>query len=479
MKIKYLIFSFFISIIHLCVGQKNWIIVNTRADFPEEKIKDVFPIIDEEENNLALFFKTKKGIEGYLYDDKQELINHISINQLPSKSDVLIGNAYDGLNYQLFFSNNSESQFSAITLDFKTGDFHIVEDLQLEIKGEKFIKYVSHQDRLYLLTLERFSSVLKLYTFKMDGETKTSRFDLSDEIFENDNELEYDLSTILYNNNSSNKEFMYVQPNVPTSLEVASSITKVYYQNDHLIITNNLYNKFTYKIDIDIQNDTYSLSKIENPHFVKERNSAIANSFILDSFVLNTYAHSDRVFLDIYKNYGSELLKTFVINKDEEITFKNSPIILQNNSSNKLREIEKTSKFIKNVSRSFIGISAYEIDNHYVLTLGSVDPNNSGGMIFVGAFLGGLVGAAIFAAFDSYSQTQSTRIDCLFDKSFNHISGDIPINGFDQIKTFILSKELKHLKHQTVFKFNDNYIWGSYSTTTGFYRLYSFNASDN
>lgn len=458
----------------MCVAQQNWIMVNTKTDFPEEKIKDVFPIVDEEENNLALFFKTKRGFESYFYNDKQELINHVSIDKLPPKSDALIGNVYNGFNHQLFFSNNSESQFSVVDLDFKTGHFKIIEDLQFEIKGEKFIKYVSHKDKLYLLTLERFSSILKLYTFKMDGTIKTSRFDLSNEVFENDNNLEYDLSTILYNNNASNKEFVYVQSDVPTALEVASSITKVYYQEEHLIITNNLYNKFTYKIDIDIKNETYSLSKIENTHFIKERNSAIANSFVLNSIVLNTYATNDNVFLDIYKRNGSELLKTFTINKDEAIQFKNSPIIIQNGSESNLKELEKTSKFIKNVSRSFIGVSVYEINDNYVLTLGSVDPSNNGSLIFVGAVFGGLVGAAIFAAFDSYSQTKSTRINCLFDKDFNHLSGEIPENGFDKINTFILTKNLKHLKHQSVFKFNNQYVWGSYNKNSGFYRLYSF-----
>ncbi|WP_223034584.1 hypothetical protein [Hanstruepera marina] len=475
MRKKLVVFSFIFLVLNICVAQQNWIIVDAKSDFPEEKIKEVIPIVNEEENNLALFFKTKKGLEAYLYNDKQELVNHISIDKLPSKSDVVIGNAYHGMNYQIFFSNNSESQFSVVSLNFKTGEYQITEDLGLEIKGEKFIKYVNHQNTLYLLTLEHLSSVLKLYTFKMDGSVKTSRFDLSNEIFVNDNGLEYDLSTLLYNNNVSNNEFMYVQSGVPTSLEVASSITKAYYQNNHLIITNNLYDKFTYNIDIDITNDSYSLSKIENTHFVKERNSAISNSFVIDSFILNTYAHSDNVFLDIYKNGGSELLKTFVINKDEEITFKNSPIIIQNGNPNNLRETEKTSKFIKNVSRSLIGVSAYKINDSFILTLGSVSPKSDGGFIFVGAVIGGLVGAAIFAAFYSYSQTQSTRINCLFDENFNHVSGDILLNGFDKINHFIINNKLKYLKHQTVFKFKDQYIWGSYNKTAGFYRLYSFN----
>lgn len=474
MRKKLVVFSFIFLVLNICVAQQNWIIVNTKSDFPEEKIKEVIPIVDEENNNLALFFKTKKGLESYLYNEEQAPINRMSIDKLPSKSDILIGNSYNGLNHSLFFSNQSGSKLSLISLNFETNNFNIIEDLDFKTKGEHLIKYVSHKDKLYLLTLERYSSVLKLYTFSMDGSFKTSRFDLSNEVFENDNGLEYDLSTLLFHNNSYNHDIVFIPSNVPTTLEATSLNTKVYYNQEHLILTSNLYNKFTYKIDIDLSNEQYSLLKIENRHFLKEKHFSKSNSFVIDSFFLQVYTNKKKVFFDVFQENGLKHLKTFTINEFENIWFKNSPIIIQNGSVKNTREIEKTKRFIKKLSSSNIAVSAYEKDNSYIITLGSIETNNSLDMILIGAILGGAVGAIIFATFDAYVNTRSTRIECLFDKNFNHVEGDIPENGFDKINTFILNNKLKHLKHQTVFKFKDQYIWGSYNKTAGFYRLFSF-----
>ncbi|WP_048331540.1 hypothetical protein [Bizionia psychrotolerans] len=455
-------------------AQKHFALIETERDFPDEKLKEVFSITDNKSETLALILQTKKGLESYLYHANKERINHISIKKVPSKSDVLVGNANVGNNYRLFYSNKSESQFSMFQLNFDDGSYQITEDLNLDISGEKILKYISQDDKLYLLTLKRFSSILKLYTFNMEGHVTTRRYDLSNEKIENDNGLTYDLSTLIYQNNVTNRAIEYVDVSVPNSLEAAAAITKIYFQDDQLIITNNLYTKFTYKIAINIHEESYSFEKIENNHFKKDDKLVTANSFIIKNHILTTYANGEQVFLDIYKADTSELIKTFTISKGEDISFKNTPIMIENGDFSKLREVEKSAKFIRKISYSNIGISAFEMDNQYVITLGASEPSSSGSMIIIGYVVGGVVGAAIFSAFESYSETKSTRIQCLFDSDFNHVQGSVPKNGFDQIQDFVDSHNFKTIEKQTVFKFQDNYVWGSFDWTTGYYRLYTF-----
>lgn len=479
-KIRFsgLVLVFFIGL-SSASAQKHFALIETERDFPDEKLQEVFPITDNKSETLALILQSKKGLESYLYNANKERINHISIKKLPSKSDVLVGNAIQGNDYRLFYSNKSESQFSMVQLNFDDGSYQITEDLNLKISGEKILKYISQDDKLYLLTLKRFSSILKLYTFNMAGQITTRRYDLSNEKIENDNGLTYDLSTLIYQNNVTNKAIEFIDVSVPNSLETASSITKIYFLDDQLIITNNLYTKFTYKIAINIHEENYTFDKIENIHFKKDDKLVTANSFIIKNHILTTYANGDQVFLDIYKADTSELVKTFTISKDEDISFKNSPIMIENGDFSKLREVEKSSKFIRKISYSNIGVSAFEMDNQYIITLGASEPSNTSSMIIIGYVVGGVVGAAIFAAFESYSETKSTRIQCLFDSEFNHLQGSIPKNGFDQIKAFVDSNNFKTLEKQTVFKFKDSYVWGSFNWTTGHYRLYTFSADEN
>lgn len=472
-------FVFVFFFVEIGLAQEHFILIETAKDFPNEKLKEVIPITDNKNENIALLLKTKKGLESYLYNANKERINHISIEKLPLKSDVLVGSANIGNDYRLFYSNKSDSQFSMVKLNFDIATYAINEDLKFKISNEKFVKYISLEDRLYLLTLEKNSSTLKLYTFDMDGHVRAIKYDLSHEVIENDNGLTYNLSTLIYHNNANNKAIEFVDESVPNALETTSAITKIYYQDGQIILTNNLYTKFTYKITLDIQKENYTFQKIENAQFTKDDKLVSANSFIFKNHILTAYANGNQVYLNVFTENPLELVKTFTISKDEPITFKNGPIYIENGDLRKIREVEKSGKFVRKVAYSNVAISLFEADNKYIVTLGSSEPVASGNMILVGYLVGGIVGAAIFSAFETYSETKSTRIQSLFDLNFNHLEGEVPKNGFDIIKDFINSNNLKHLQNQSVFKFKEDYVWGSYNRNSGYYRLYTFPSDKN
>lgn len=460
-------------------SQEHFALIETAKDFPDEKLKNVFPIIDSTNGNLALILQTKKGLESYLYSDDKARINHISLKKLPSKMDVLVGSANVNTDYRLFFTNTSETKFGMVTLNFETGSYTITENLQLKISDEKFIKYISHKNKLFLLTIKKQSSILKLYTFNMDGNITSSTYDLSNEIIENDTGLAYNLSSFIYQYAGNQKAIDFIDASVPNSLETSAAITKIYYQDNDIILTNNQHAKFTYKITISPEKDTYSFDKIENSHFEKVHKLSSTNSFILDDYLIVTHANSDAVFMDIYNRNTLELKKTYTISKKEPINFKNSPIIIENSNFTTAREVEKTSKFVRKVAYSNLAISGYKINNKYIVTLGASEPVNSGGLVVVGYFVGGIVAVAVISAFEAYSETKSTRIVSVFDTNFNHLEGAVPRNGFDQIQDFLNENRFKTIDKQTIFKFQDTYIWGGYNWHTKHYRLYKFLNKDN
>jgi len=176
---------------------------------------------------------------------------------------------------------------------------------------------------------------------------------------------------------------------------------------------------------------------------------------------------------------GKKELKNILINKDEEINFKNTPIIQEGGTYKSYRELDKTSKFLRRLGRENIGIAVTKSKNDYIVTIGAKVDIPSGGMMMSG-FGMPLATAGAFTvtfnptsfAYSSYSGTKATRIKCLFDYDFNHIDGNIPENVFDRIRN--MSDEIKNKDAETVFKLNNHYVWGFYDKKTDKYILYQF-----
>ena len=214
--------------------------------------------------------------------------------------------------------------------------------------------------------------------------------------------------------------------------------------------------------------------RIEKKGFLKEELRAESNSFVFENYYFSIYSTTSKLVFSIYDLTNDSYLKEYTISDNDSISFKNSPVIMTRGKYTKTKESNKSNQFIRNLTSSNSGISAYEKNGLFIVTLGSSEKIQSGGFAMVGGLLGGIAGAMLFSVFDSYSNTESIRIECLFDKDFNHVLGEVPKNGFDRIKEFIDYREFNRFPLQTVFQYRDNYIWGYYDPNSGVYSFYRF-----
>lgn len=474
----------FLSILFFSVftisAQQNWAIIELNNEIDDMVVEEVIPIVDQKSGDLATFFRIKTGYIAYLYDENQHLITSLKINLKHKNIDILIGSAHENMQYTLFFSNDSNTKYSFLKVDFKTNTSSLSDEKDFKPKKERLITYSENENELYAMSIIKNSSELKLYRFAVDGSFSKKQYDFSGESFETDSELPIPLYSVLFGKYSDNS-FETVNSNIPNTLETASAMTKVYLNNNTLQLTNNTFRKYTYALSFDLQSDDSKLLKIENKNFDKKNRQSNSNSFVLNNLLFDIYSNSDDINFNVYDYKSNNLIKKFSIIPGDSIPFKNSPIIHEILESNYSRDLETTTRFIRKVNGSKIGISAYAIGDNYVVTLGSSEKIQSGEMAIIGGIIGGVVGAALFSALDSYNKTRSTRILCLFDKNFNHLEGDVPSNGFDLINDFIEEKDLEKAKLQTVFKYKDGYIWGSYNKAGRFYRFYQFhpNSTEN
>ena len=178
---------------------------------------------------------------------------------------------------------------------------------------------------------------------------------------------------------------------------------------------------------------------------------------------------------------SEQAVKKITLNKEETIGFKNTPIIQEGGAYAKYREMEKTTKFLRKISQGDLGVSVYKLFDDYVITLGSTKEVATGGgfaPIGFGAFPVATAGAVTvtfnptFYAYGGYSSTKAVRIECLFDNDLNHLEGEISLNVFDVIDDH--AEKLPSVEVETVFKLDNQHIWGYYSKKANQYLLYQF-----
>lgn len=436
--------------------------------------QEIYSYTNDDTGKFAAFVRSNKQIIGFYFNDQQEILDTIKVEATYRELDIFIGGAYHNDTFTLFFSNGSESKYSALQTDFELHDFKIIEDLGISNKNERVIAYTEAKSQVHMLTVFKNSSVVNLKSLASDGSIKTTSYDLSAEKFETDNGLPLTFESLLFAKKSENP-FQTINTDIPNSLEQTSAVTKIYQQKDHIKLTNNTYKKHTYIIDFNYGTETYSYNRIENPNFDKKHKKSNANSFLIDHWFFDTYSTTDGITLNVYDKDSLQLKKTFSVIPGDSIAFKNSPIIHDDGISNTTRDFEKTARFVRRVNSSNIAVAVHPFGDQYVLTLGATQNKPNFQLMVMGAVLGGAVGAMLFSAFDAYGRTESTRITCLFDKDFNHVTGAVPPHSFDTINTFTKENKLDKMPVQTIFKRGDSYVWGYYHKAGNFYRFHQFN----
>lgn len=118
------------------------------------------------------------------------------------------------------------------------------------------------------------------------------------------------------------------------------------------------------------------------------------------------------------------VLETYRTNANEDIAFKNSPLLLVSENG-KSRVLKKTSKMLSKIDEESIGLSIYSSPNYNLFTIGGVRQVVSSGNILLGfgLSLGGAMGGTtvdIGGIIDA-DQQQSLYFESFFDPNFKHI----------------------------------------------------------
>ncbi len=472
--------AFFLSLLfgvlsHILVAQDIIVSHNNSLKTSRYAVKEAFPVVNELTNDVSLFLIDSRNIYAYLFDEQFQVKSSLASDKLPRKYKVLIGSSIstDG-NYHLFLTNNSEEKFGRISFSYADGSSSMKE-IDLNMKKQAFVQTISHNNRFYLITTQKDTSILNFYVFDGDGGPIQHKVDLSEERFINKKNKTENVYRLLFpytSVNSTTGKVEKIQEDNPNSIETSSANNKLYLRDGKAVFTFDGNRNFTQMVSIDLNNFDHSVKRYRKPLEQVPFQQKKSNSFIQDQQLYMLASTREEFVFTISDVETGKLVEKYGATVNDTISFKNSPIIQEGGAYDSYREMEKTKKFLRKITSSEVGISVYKLDGQNQITLGGKKEIQGGsmmmpmGMGFPGVPIANFGTVNVFFnptffAYNHYSATKSTFIHCLFDDDFKHLEGTPKVNAFDKIQSF--TEEIQGLKVETLFKHNDYFVFGHYS----------------
>ena len=429
-------------------------------------IKDVIPIVNTKNGDFAIFIADAKNVYAYKFNESFKLTEKMTSQEKRRKYKEIIGSSIsdDNQNYRVFLSDKNKANFISFNFSFQDGT---TTSKEFKLKtGDRFIQTVNSRNKLYLIATSFRTKSMYVYTFDDAGELIRKRVDLSNVQLISWKSEVLPISEFLTGSQSVKK----IKENNPNSIEVVASDIKMYVRDHNIIFTFDESDDFTQVLNVDLTNLKASSISFDKP--MRDAYKVKTNSYLSGDKFFTLASNKKELTMEILDYETGNILKEYKIHRDKEISFKNTPIIQEGGVYNGYREMEKTKKFLRKISAGNVGLSVLKRNNQYEITLGGYSLQSTGGGFGMG-FGGGSVGVFFnptMFAYGSYTSSKSTRIECLFDEDFNHLEGKIEDNAFDKMKSYTSPI----LKAETVFKYKDFYLKGSYSSVTKGYSLRKF-----
>ncbi|MFT5862731.1 MAG: hypothetical protein ACI828_001381 [Flavobacteriales bacterium] len=460
------------------LGQESAIRFNN-LDFKAKKRNiENYSLSDSKTNNLAIILAQKEKVYGYLYSSDFKKIGEATGAHIDRKYKKVIGYSIDGeKTYTLVFSAISNKRFGYISFDLEKGET-TTDEVEFKFDGEQYLETINFENRLVMMSatknnvliLREFTSDFtfeKIATFQLDSDDKEQR---------------------LLRRKSFLTSFIgitKIENRVPNTIERSSKKNKFYHQDDKVYITFEEDEKQTILCIIDLTSLALTTKLFEYPEG-RISDFKNHNSFIHGENLFHIASSRDEMIFQV-KNFNNEILKEYYVDKESEITFKNSSILQSGSTSNKgKRELKTTKQFLRKITNGNIGLSILKEDENYQITLGSSVLMNSGGVGFVGAPMGGTtisVGGGniiytpaynpTFLSFNGYVYSKAVYINALFDADFNHIKETaFEDNIFDRIKDY--KEDLKWNMAEDIFIHNNKTYFSSWNVKGREYHLLEF-----
>mgnify|MGYP000978014029 CR=1 FL=1 len=156
------------------------------------------------------------------------------------------------------------------------------------------------------------------------------------------------------------------------------------------------------------------MNQFTKPLELAKSNQKKTNSFINDENIFLIASTDDELVFRTQNFESGTLVKEYVVNVNDTIAFKNSPIIQEGGAYDSYREMDKTKKFLRKITSGDVGVSVNSYANGYKIEGAIVNVVNDAQVVVT--FGSAIIGKATLIGGATTKTASDTSVDAtLFD----------------------------------------------------------------
>ncbi len=463
------IISIFLGLMcHFLQGQT---VLETLSEPPKksDKQKDFYALVNS--NNFETFFFNKKKTElsVHLFSSGFLLKDSLVISDFNPKLTNIIGGRVDNETQpRLYFTDEDFSSIYTYAFNLKTKKQDSIARFEIP-KNEYVTQIFEHKNGLYLFTISKDESWVRVYGFKNNAQPLVQTYSLEGFIVTTATEKELKFKDLIRRSNSLEFPFTieHIKPDFQPQLIQVAARRKMYVQDEKIYLSFDYNPEKTSWIVLDLKEHSVRFHETNLPKIVSNGDvDSKYNTFLHERFIYTLKKTNDTLKIEIIDFETNEVAKRFV-GTPEKIDFSNTELFY-NPGNNKPFKLYKGPKpFFKKTRNSSWGISVFTEHDGISMTVGAVKENPSAALLAADIFLNAVVIAAgsevdyepILMNF-SEIEFQSSFFESKLDLNLRHQFGELEPNAEHKIN-FFLSENPK-VKNVFVFKRLSFYVLSYY-----------------
>ncbi|WP_133054608.1 hypothetical protein [Niastella populi] len=420
------------------------------------KKMELHTISNKNKTQSCTFAVNSDSIRAFVFNRRVRLIRQFGLVRNSSEK-ILGGFIKDSMVY--LFTKPAKDELHSYVLEIATGkirDHYIAFDL----KKEKAVENISAGDRFLYFTSNKNTSEFSIYNFTGEQQWDTLRYTFPPDRWE-------DLVT--YQGFSPVASVKKVDLEGEASINTAVKGNKLYPRNDTLFLVMNNHRDSTHVYSFDLENKKVNTWLIKHhEHVVPPTIAYSDNSFLLRNKLFYVIVTPDSLCIQVVDLYTGAINRSFVANREDEISFKNTPIMQEGGQyvSGTKRELGKTKQLLRKMVNADAVITATMNNSGQVeLIVGSYAKLSAGGGDMVFASGSAMTPMVVVPTGGVTRSTwlKSARFKTLLNAStFEHIEGEMNNSINEKIEYWTADIKIP-AEAENLFMTNGNYYYAYYS----------------
>jgi hypothetical protein len=432
--------------------------------------RDAYPVLNDSTGSVVMFLFDNSSIQATFLDKEYNIkyeLNSPRAQPAGTFSEILGSSIWKGI-YTIYFSSSKHKEFAAVNFDFENNK---VTQMLIKIpfkKGERYAGSLSHNGTFYIITALE-PDIVRFYSLTDPRQVKFRETSFPKEKFSS--KPGTNLYEVLTENN-----IVTIDNNVPTPLDVAAKLTKLYAYGNKIVLTIDNYEFRTAIVEVDATTLQSTLKSINQPSvYCGDYDYSSWNSYIFNHNLYQIKVCPLEMDINIVDFEKIKVLNKLTIKEDDEdFSISNSTVIQKGGFYDNEVTVSKPKKFLRKVASRNSGISAVGTPDGIQLTIGAYEEFQrgapAGGPIMPGSTISTPFGTSVsppvynpgYYSYRTGKVSVSVYFKSLLEPStYQHKVGEIKDSPFEKIEKFTEGIE-KKIAAETIFKKDGVYILGYY-----------------